>query len=49
VPANAQALQQLQEAGARRVVRWVPSAGRSVIEPALDRWEAAIAELTGEA
>jgi probable F420-dependent oxidoreductase len=49
VPAKAEVLEQLQEAGARRVVRWVPSADRSVIEPALDRWEAAIAELTGEA
>jgi len=49
VPAKAAVLEQLQEAGARRVVRWLPSANRSVVEPALERWEAAIAELTGEA
>jgi probable F420-dependent oxidoreductase len=48
VPADAAVLEQLQKAGCRRVVRWIPSAGRSVIEAALERWEAAIAELTGE-
>ncbi len=32
-----------------RVIRWVPSAGRSQIEAALERFEAAVAELNGEA
>jgi probable F420-dependent oxidoreductase len=49
VPAEAEVLDQLQQAGCRRVVRWVPSAGRGHVERALERWEAAIAELTGEA
>jgi hypothetical protein len=29
-------------------VHWIPSAGRSVVDAALQRWEAAIAEFTGE-
>ncbi len=49
VPADAAALQKLQDAGARRLVRWIPSGGRATVEPALDQWESAIAELTGEA
>ncbi|HEY0317986.1 MAG TPA: LLM class F420-dependent oxidoreductase [Solirubrobacterales bacterium] len=48
-PADAGALERLQEAGCRRVARWVPSAGRPQIEAALEHWEAAIAEFTGEA
>ena len=35
--------------GASRVVHWVPSGGLSVVEADLERWEAAIAEFTGEA
>ena len=50
VPAPSPAvLEQLRAAGCRRVVRWVPSAGTGGIEPALERWESAIAEFTGEA
>jgi probable F420-dependent oxidoreductase len=49
VPADVRALEQLREAGVERVVRWVPSAGRSVIEAALERFESAVAELNGEA
>ncbi len=49
VPAEAAVLERLQLAGARRVVHWVPSAARPGIERALERWESAIAELTGEA
>ncbi len=48
VPADAAALERMRGAGARRVVHWVPSAGLSVVERALERWEAAIAEFTGE-
>jgi probable F420-dependent oxidoreductase len=48
-PAKAEVLEQLQEAGCRRVVRWVPSAGRARVEQALELWESAIAEFTGEA
>jgi probable F420-dependent oxidoreductase len=48
-PADAGVLEQLRQAGCRRVARWVPSAGRPQIEAELERWEAAIAEFTGEA
>jgi probable F420-dependent oxidoreductase len=48
VPPDPAVLEQMHAAGARRVVRWIPSAGRSVVEAALDRWESAIAEFTGE-
>ena len=48
VPPDARVLGLLHDAGARRVVHWVPSGNRSVVEAALERWEAAIAELTGE-
>jgi probable F420-dependent oxidoreductase len=49
VPADARVLEQLREAGVERAVRWVPSAGRSVIERELERFEAAVAELNGDA
>jgi len=48
-PADAAVLERLQEAGCRRVVHWIPSTGLARAEAALDDWEAAIAELTGEA
>ena len=48
VPADARALERMREAGVARVVRWVPSAGRSRIEAELERFEAAVAELNGE-
>jgi probable F420-dependent oxidoreductase len=49
VPANATVLEQMRAIGCRRVVHWVPSGGLSQVEPALARWELAIAEFTGEA
>ncbi len=48
VPAKAEVLEELQNAGVQRVVRWIPSAGRGPVERALERWEDAIAELNGE-
>jgi probable F420-dependent oxidoreductase len=48
VPADARALEGYAEAGVTRGIFWVPSAARSVVERALDRFEAAIAELHGE-
>ncbi len=48
VPADPGVLARLREAGIRRAVRWLPSGGRSVVEPALARWERAIADLNGE-
>ena len=47
-PADARELERMRDAGVRRVVHWVPSAGRSVIERDLERFEAAVAELNGE-
>jgi hypothetical protein len=48
VPAKPAVLEELEKAGVRRVVRWLPSAGRAPVERALERWEDAIAELYGE-
>ena len=47
-PADPAVLEQFREAGVRRAIRWLPSGGRSHVERALERWEAAIAEYTGE-
>jgi probable F420-dependent oxidoreductase len=49
VPPDAATLERLANAGCRRAVHWVPSANLSVVEHAFERWEAAIAELHGEA
>jgi probable F420-dependent oxidoreductase len=46
--ADAAELERCLEAGCRRVVHWVPSGDRSVVERGFERWEAAIAEVTGE-
>jgi hypothetical protein len=48
VPAKPAVLEEFAKAGVRRVVRWIPSAGLSPVERALERWESAIAELHGE-
>jgi probable F420-dependent oxidoreductase len=47
-PANSGVLARLRDAGARRVVHWIPSGNQSVVETGLERWETAIAELNGE-
>jgi probable F420-dependent oxidoreductase len=47
-PAKPKVLDELEQAGVRRVVRWIPSAGLAPVERALERWEDAIAELHGE-
>jgi probable F420-dependent oxidoreductase len=48
-PADSTVLERLQQAGCRRVVHWIPSTGLARVEAALEDWEAAIAEFTGEA
>jgi probable F420-dependent oxidoreductase len=48
VPPDPAVLERLQKGGCRRVVHWIPSADLSRVEQALERWESAIAELTGE-
>jgi alkanesulfonate monooxygenase SsuD/methylene tetrahydromethanopterin reductase-like flavin-dependent oxidoreductase (luciferase family) len=47
VPADAAELERCREAGVARAVHWLPSANRSVVEPALERWERAFAEING--
>ena len=49
VPPKAAALQELIDAHFQRALPWIPSGNRSVVEAALERWEAAIAGVTGEA
>ncbi len=48
LPPEAAAIERMHELGASRVLHWVPSGGLSVVERDLERWEAAIAEFTGE-
>jgi probable F420-dependent oxidoreductase len=48
VPADPAKLAELEEAGVKRAVHWLPSTTRGPIERALDRFEDALAELRGE-
>jgi probable F420-dependent oxidoreductase len=48
VPPDAAVLERLRLGGCRRAVHWIPSTGLARVEQALERWESAIAELTGE-
>ena len=48
LPADPSVIERCQQAECRRVVHWVPSGQRSVVERGLERWEAAIAQVTGE-
>ena len=48
LPADARDLERAQQAGLTRVVHWLPSGGRAHVEPALERWEAAVADFNGE-
>jgi probable F420-dependent oxidoreductase len=47
-PAKPEVLEQLEQAGISRVVRWIPSAAKGPVEAALERWEGAVAGLYGE-
>jgi probable F420-dependent oxidoreductase len=47
VPAQPKALEQLANAGVRRASYWLPSVGWDEVEPRLEKWEKAIAELHG--
>jgi probable F420-dependent oxidoreductase len=49
VPAEPRDIQACLDAGVRRALHWLPSGGPGVVEPALERWERAIAQVTGEA
>jgi probable F420-dependent oxidoreductase len=48
VPADARVLEQFEAAGCRRVLRWLPSAGRGTVERTMEAYEHAIAEVHGE-
>jgi probable F420-dependent oxidoreductase len=48
VPNDPASFEKLAGAGIRRVVHWLPSAGRSRVEAAMDRFEATVAEFNGE-
>jgi probable F420-dependent oxidoreductase len=48
VPADPAVLEQFEKAGFRRAVHWLPSAGLSSVERALERFESAVADLHGE-
>jgi probable F420-dependent oxidoreductase len=47
-PADPRALEELERAGVRRASPWIPAATRGPVERALDRFEAAVAEMHGE-
>ena len=47
LPNDAKAIERVEKAGARRAIRWLPTGGRSIVEHALEPWEAAIREFTG--
>ena len=48
LPANPKIIEAYAAAGFERALHWLPSAGRGPVERALDAWESAIAEFTGE-
>ena len=47
IAADPKVLEAYESAGFRRVVHWLPSAGRGVVEQAMDRFENALFELHG--
>jgi probable F420-dependent oxidoreductase len=48
LPADPRVLERVHDAGVRRALHWLPSGPREPVERALDRWEAAIAQFSGE-
>jgi probable F420-dependent oxidoreductase len=48
IPADPNAIEAYEKAGFRRVLHWLPSAGRSVVERAMERYEAAIHQVHGD-
>ena len=48
MPCDPAAIERVHAAGVRRAAPWLPSGGRSHVERALERWEAAIAQFNGE-
>lgn len=48
VPSDPKAIEACERAGARRVISWLPTGGRSVVEQAMERYEAAIHQVFGD-
>jgi hypothetical protein len=48
VPADPRVIAEYEQAGFRRVIHWLPSAGRGPVEAALEKFERAVAEAHGE-
>jgi probable F420-dependent oxidoreductase len=48
IPADPNAIEAYEKAGFRRILHWLPSAGRSVVERAMERYEAAIHQVHGD-
>jgi probable F420-dependent oxidoreductase len=48
LPPDPKHFERAEKAALRRVLHWLPTGGRSHVERALERWEAAIAEYRGE-
>lgn len=48
VPADARVLEEMEQAGIKRAVHWLPSASRGPVERALDHFEATVADFHGE-
>ena len=49
MPPEPKLIEEMHRLGASCVLRWIPSGGLSVVERGVERWEAAIADFTGEA
>jgi hypothetical protein len=47
MPAEPRVIERMRAAGVRRALHRLPSGGRSIVEPALERWERAIADAGG--
>jgi probable F420-dependent oxidoreductase len=47
IPADPKVIEQYEVAGFRRIVHWLPSAGKSVVERTIERFETAVDEVHG--
>ena len=47
-PADPAVLERLRALGVRRALHWLPAGPRAVVEPALEAWERAVAQLSSE-
>jgi len=47
IPADPKVIEAYESAGFRRIVHWLPSSGRGVVEQAMQRFESALFEVHG--